>query len=1095
MAILTSPGVDVTIIDESQYIPAATNSVPFFLIATAQDKPSGAGTGVAAGTVAANANRVYLITSQRDLAATFGNPFFYSTSAGTQINGYELNEYGLLAAYSALGVSNRAYVQRANIDLAELTASLGRPSGSPNDGSYWLDTVNSRWGIFEWNQTTNQFSNKLPRVITSTTDLQPSSTVPLNSIGNIGDYAVTATNTMNPGYFKRGGPTADQTSSIALSGLYNTWVQIGSDEWKTSWPTVSGTGQGSLTAGNSVIVNGVPVLVPVGPNNTVTGLADAINSANIDGVYAANISGKLQLYADSTASFDGSTEGTGFIDIKNGVGSPLTALGIAAGQYAAPAFLAAYNYQAPRWRTSDQQPEPTGSVWVKINSVNLGMNLTIKKWSSILQQWVQQNVPVYGNDFVANYEFTPVSGGTDIAVGTTYAQVDVYNNNTFTFEILERNDVGYTIVVGDNTSPTFTNGNTFTIQASYAGSSLMNSGLVTLNGTTASDFVEAVSAANVPHVSASISSTGAIVLTHSQGGVINLINDSGDPVGDAGFNNTVLKVRDLYVNGILTGLTLSNWVGSPTFDYTASDSSPGQDPADGRLWFYSAVDQADIMIQDGGQWKGYQLVTNDVRGFNLSLTNASGPIISATTPTTQNDAAKSPLTYGDLWIDTSDLINYPALHRWENVDGVDQWVLLNNADGTTQNGVIFEDARWAPNGTTDPISDPLPTIKSLLISDYLDLDAPDPALYPEGILLFNTRRSGYNVKSFQVNYFNAENFPDAILPVVSNAWVNASKNRSDGSPYMGPQAQRIMIVNALKSGIDTNTEIREEQRSFNLMACPSYPELMPNLVVLNNDRNDTAFIVGDTPLTLTNDSTAITGWANNTTGAGLTVDNAYTGVFWPSCQTTNPSNSATVVTCPSHMMVRTIIRNDEVAFPWFAPAGTRRGVVDNAFAIGYVNATTGEFVSIGVNQTLRDVCYENRINPITFVPGTGIANFGNKTTLSADSSLNRINVARLVTFVRGRLQTIGQQFLFEPNDQITRNEITNQINSLMLDLTAKRGIYDYLVVCDYTNNTPARIDRNELWVDIAIEPIKAVEFIYIPVRLKNTGEIAAQTSA
>ena len=117
---LVSPGVQVTIIDESNYLSAATNSVPYFLIATAQDKVSGSGVGVAAGTLAANANKTYLITSQRDLAATFGVPFFYQTTTGTAINGYELNEYGLLAAYSSLGITNRCYVQRVDIDLAEL---------------------------------------------------------------------------------------------------------------------------------------------------------------------------------------------------------------------------------------------------------------------------------------------------------------------------------------------------------------------------------------------------------------------------------------------------------------------------------------------------------------------------------------------------------------------------------------------------------------------------------------------------------------------------------------------------------------------------------------------------------------------------------------------------------------------------------------------------------------------------------------------------------------------------------------------------------------------------------------------------------------
>jgi phage tail sheath protein FI len=195
------------------------------------------------------------------------------------------------------------------------------------------------------------------------------------------------------------------------------------------------------------------------------------------------------------------------------------------------------------------------------------------------------------------------------------------------------------------------------------------------------------------------------------------------------------------------------------------------------------------------------------------------------------------------------------------------------------------------------------------------------------------------------------------------------------------------------------------------------------------------------------------------------------------------------------MMLRTIIRSDSVAYPWFAPAGLRRGVVDNALQIGYLQAQSGEFQPLGVNQGLRDVLYSNNVNPITFIPGTGITNFGNHTLQGNATALDRINVARLVAFIRGRLEIIGNQYLFEPNDTITRAAITAQITSLMIDLVNKRGLYDYLVVCDLTNNTPSRIDNNELWVDIAIEPVKAVEFIYIPLRIQNTGTIAAQTTA
>jgi hypothetical protein len=268
------------------------------------------------------------------------------------------------------------------------------------------------------------------------------------------------------------------------------------------------------------------------------------------------------------------------------------------------------------------------------------------------------------------------------------------------------------------------------------------------------------------------------------------------------------------------------------------------------------------------------------------------------------------------------------------------------------------------------------------------------------------------------------------------------------------------------------------------------------MVALNNERSNTGFIVGDTPLRMGPDGNSIVDFATNASGVGnfaadgLTTSDPYAGVFYPSCQTTDLTGSV-VVQPPSHMILRTIVRSDEIAFPWLAPAGTRRGLVDNAAAIGYVNSTTGEFVSIATGQGVRDVLYTNKINPITFIPGTGIANYGNKTISSTASALDRINVARLVAFIRSRLTEIAKTFVFEPNDQITRNEITNAITGLMQDLVAKRGIYDYLIVCDLSNNTPARIDRNELYVDIAIEPVKAVEFIYIPVRIKNTGEIAS----
>jgi hypothetical protein len=634
-----------------------------------------------------------------------------------------------------------------------------------------------------------------------------------------------------------------------------------------------------------------------------------------------------------------------------------------------------------------------------------------------------------------------------------------------------------------------------------------------------------VSSAGVEYVSAAVAEDGAIVMRHSQGGTIVLNNVTGNPVNAAGFDSTVDNVKA--GTGELTGsLVLSSW---NLLAYSASATQPSLAPLDGRKWYYSTTGVADILVNTGSAWVGYRNENNDSRGYDLSDTNPTGPIFSATAPIEQSDGTS--LVHGDLWIDTSDLENYPRIYRWELSNNVDQWVAIDNTDQTTSNGILFADARWANNGTTDPVTDNLPSIASLLTSNYLDLDAPDATLYPAGTLLWNTRRSGFNVKSYQVNYFNPNDFNisnyvnsasyaigDKVLfngvvyvaiqagggnlptnaaywsQLVTDAWVTASGNRNDGSPYMGRKAQRQLIVQALNAAIDTQDTLREEQNQFNLLACPQYPELMPAMIRLNNERNNTGFVIGDTPLRLNPTGTDLLAWATNSTGltdgeSGLIAFDQYCGVFYPSCQTTDLTGSQ-VVQPASHMMLRTIVRSDEVAYPWLAPAGIRRGVVDNAERIGYVNATTGEFNTIATGQGLRDVLYENKINPITFIPGVGITNYGNKTISPTTSAMDRINVARLVAYLRGRLQEIGKQFVFEPNDQITRNEITNAIDGLMIDLIAKRGIYDYLIVCDASNNTPARIDRNELYVDIAIEPVKAVEFIYIPVRIKNTGEIS-----
>ena len=296
----------------------------------------------------------------------------------------------------------------------------------------------------------------------------------------------------------------------------------------------------------------------------------------------------------------------------------------------------------------------------------------------------------------------------------------------------------------------------------------------------------------------------------------------------------------------------------------------------------------------------------------------------------------------------------------------------------------------------------------------------------------------------------------------------------------------------MASVMASTDDLRSETVDFTLIAAPGFPELIDEMVTLNVDRKETAFVVADTPFTLKAKGTDIQRWGSNADNAtgngkdGLTTNSPYVGVYYPSGLATN-TNGAEVVVPASHMALRTISYNDTVVYPWFAPAGSNRGLISNASSVGYLDENS-EYVPVSLNEGLRDVLYSQRINPMTFMPGVGLVVYGQKTLNPGASAMDRVNVARLVNYLRDRFEAMSKPFLFEPNDQRTRDNVITMFNNFMGDIASKRGLYDFLVVCDTTNNTPARIDRNELWIDVAIQPMKAVEFIYIPVRIKNTGE-------
>jgi hypothetical protein len=1113
MAQLSSPGVAVTVIDESFYTPAAPGTTPLIIVASAESKQNGSATGIAGGTLAANAGQVYLLTSQKDLADTFGTPVFKTDANNNPIHAGEQNEYGLQAAYSYLGVSNRAYVVRANIDLNQLDALADAPLGDPEDNTYWFDTASTQYGIFEWNsagaRTTGgqTFTIKYPTIITAVSKLADGAgSAPRASIGYVGDYAIDATTTVNTLYFKNS------------SGM---WVEVGSTDWVASWPAVSGTqALPTLGSGKSIKINTNVFDDPANLGALITAI-NASSPLQGLGISAANVNGKLALYSDST---------TIHIEAQGG-NAGLTALGLTAGFYAPPKLTVAPHTSVPQYKTFDTTPRPTGSIWIKTTEPNNGARWRVKNYNAASGAWIEKAAPLYATNHSALASLDSSGGGINLPLKTIYVQYNTDEGGIShtgpqlaNFKLFYRSGVGATTIQSVDMSPSvWTAGKdvSFTIQESLTGNSTLSSPVTiafsTLGSTAGSvdaeELVAQIGSAGLVNISAEYdAATGKVTISHKQGGDFRIVDSSeAGALFSAIFtayksepDNAGLATRNLWRDpsdptndtkylASLWSSTVISTAGTRVGFASASADAPSTIPANGKLWYNSMIDEVDMLIHNGTTWVGYGNYDQTAPGGEA--TDPAGPIVSATRPSVQSDGTA--LGNGDLWIDTSDLENFPKIYKFNYV--TKKWVLVDNSDQSSEDGILFHDARWGVDGGASDMPTNS-TIAELLTSDFLDFDAPDPALYPKGMLLWNLRRSGFNVKRFVRDYVNveADNHRQDGDPSMSeyypHRWVSEAGNQEDGSGTFGRKAQRKVVIQALQALVNANQQIRdEESRVFNLIACPGYSELVGEMVSLNYDRGLTAFIVADAPARLTPDATSLSNWGNNVNGAledndkGLVSSDEYLGFFYPWGYTSDNIGNNVVVP-PSHMMLRTIALSDNVSYPWFAPAGTRRGGITNATAVGYITSE-GEFQSVALNNGQRDTLASIKVNPLTFITGTGLVNYGQYTRAKNASSLDRINVARLVIYLRRQFAQLAKPYVFEPNDTITRNEIKGAAESLLLELVGQRALYDYLVVCDTSNNTPARIDRSELYLDVAIEPVKAVEFIYIPLRLKNTGEI------
>jgi hypothetical protein len=296
-----------------------------------------------------------------------------------------------------------------------------------------------------------------------------------------------------------------------------------------------------------------------------------------------------------------------------------------------------------------------------------------------------------------------------------------------------------------------------------------------------------------------------------------------------------------------------------------------------------------------------------------------------------------------------------------------------------------------------------------------------------------------------------------------------SGNFSDAdikAAYIGNAAAGNGIYSYLKEDVD-----------ISLLAIPGVTEqnIINNAISIAQDSQE-FLVVTNPPFGISTPQAAIA-WSNGVAeGRTTALNSSYAAVYWPWVKLFNPFLQVDEYVSPDIFAIRQMAFTDANFDAWFAPAGLVRG-----------RLTKPVDVEVVLTQGDRDALYGpgNVINPVQKFLTEGIVLWGQRTTQRTATALDRINVRRLMIIIRKMLLASTRQFVFEPNDAATWKRVQNAVEPLMADIKSRRGVVDFKVICDATTNTPIRIDRNELWCKVILQPTKAAEVIVFELNLTS----------
>ena len=333
------------------------------------------------------------------------------------------------------------------------------------------------------------------------------------------------------------------------------------------------------------------------------------------------------------------------------------------------------------------------------------------------------------------------------------------------------------------------------------------------------------------------------------------------------------------------------------------------------------------------------------------------------------------------------------------------------------------------------------------------------------------------VNSVTPNYFDNNGNPKpqytASLPAAMNgAFGSAIGNIIGGANFYDNISSQTQGVTAASYANMVNLLSNKDDYQFNILSTPgltndNHTSVISTIISNTQLRGDNIYIA---------DMTDSSGVLADAISQASSRDNSYAATYWPWVRIQDPATGKQVYIPASTLIPGVFAFNDKVAAPWFAPAGINRGGLSTVLA-----------AKTKLSQSDRDELYAANVNPIATFPKSGISVFGQKTLQKGSSSLDRINVRRLLIELKSYITQIADTLVFEQNTIATRNNFLARVNPYLTSIQQKQGLYAFKVVMDESNNTPDVIDRNQLIGQIYIQPSRTAEFIALDFILTPTG--------